>query len=51
MPWPRSSISLSIASAETFNFGHAVADLTDDADILLGRSCLSSCDLSFNFLQ
>ena len=51
MPWPKSSISLSIASVEAFDLGDAVADLADDADVLPGGRGLGARDLRLDFLQ
>ena len=35
---------------QALDLGDAVADLADDADVLLGRRRLGACDLRFNFL-
>ena len=51
MPWPKSSISLSMTSAKPFDLGHAVADLADDADALLGSRGFGASDLRFDFLH
>ena len=51
MPWPKSSISLSMTSPRPFDLGDAVADLADDADGLLGGRGLGARDLRFDFLD